>query len=316
MTTGPLLEKASRLLLGGASKEQVIASCARDGYPEPDTAGAVEAVLAHPLYRMATVLAVRLRARDWLLRAQSTLAQLGEGAAPVGLQSREDFFARYYTRNRPAVFRALAAHWPATSRWTADYLAAICGDTSVEFMRNRNRSSIQHQYFHDSLRQSMSFGEYLSLVHSGQVTNDYYMVSRNRFFANPRTHPLLQDLQLPDFVQIDDPGEDVRMWLGPAGTVTPLHFDDVNSLLVQVVGRKRIRLYGPHHSSEMRQAEMFYADTTRAMIEVPGAGHVFDLQPGDAVFIPVGWWHSVVSFDVSVMLSFTNFGLPNSFGTP
>jgi ribosomal protein L16 Arg81 hydroxylase len=34
---------------------------------------------------------------------------------------------------------------------------------------------------------------------------------------------------------------------------------------------------------------------------------VFDLNPGEALFIPVGWWHHVRALDVSISVSFTNF---------
>jgi quercetin dioxygenase-like cupin family protein len=38
------------------------------------------------------------------------------------------------------------------------------------------------------------------------------------------------------------------------------------------------------------------------------------LQPGDAVFIPVNWWHHLRALQVSVSITFVNFRLDNTFG--
>ena len=43
------------------------------------------------------------------------------------------------------------------------------------------------------------------------------------------------------------------VWVGPAGTVSPLHTDSSENLFVQVVGWKRLQLYGP------KQAKAMYA---------------------------------------------------------
>ena len=37
------------------------------------------------------------------------------------------------------------------------------------------------------------------------------------------------------------------------------------------------------------------------------------LNPNEVIFIPVGWWHTVKSLDISISLSFTNFVFPNQY---
>jgi ribosomal protein L16 Arg81 hydroxylase len=37
------------------------------------------------------------------------------------------------------------------------------------------------------------------------------------------------------------------------------------------------------------------------------------LDPGQVLFLPVGWWHHVRSMDISISLSFTNFRAANDY---
>jgi ribosomal protein L16 Arg81 hydroxylase len=37
------------------------------------------------------------------------------------------------------------------------------------------------------------------------------------------------------------------------------------------------------------------------------------VRPGDALYIPAGWWHRVSSLDVSISFSLLNFRRPNDY---
>jgi hypothetical protein len=102
-----------------------------------------------------------------------------------------------------------------------------------------------------------------------------------------------------------------RFWLGPAGTLTPLHCDYDDNVFAQVWGSKRIMLAPPHHD------EFLYPKAANPIL----AGSPFDpeapdyerfplarhatvieciVHPGDMLYVPAGWYHQVRALTFSL----------------
>ena len=311
-------------LISGSGGEKAVATCVADGYPESTVREAARSILSSPLFRWALVQTTRLKGRDWMFGVYAKLAEVADGhsvAETHEAMSRNDFIQTYYARNRAVVLRGLADRWPATRLWSdPEYLKNTCGDMEVEIMVGRERARVSDQNTAERLKRRVSFTEYVNLVYGVHTSNDCYIVSRNHFFASPSAQRLLNDIHVPPYVQLVSQGDDVRLWFGPAGTFTALHQDNMNNLFVQVVGRKVIRLYPPYFASAMRQSILWYAgsdpasrvDSDRKTDGTP-MDIVVQLGAGDALFIPVGWWHAVKAMDPSMTLAFINFGVPNNY---
>ncbi|KAI1142253.1 Clavaminate synthase-like protein [Hypoxylon sp. FL0543] len=146
-------------------------------------------------------------------------------------------------------------------------------------------------------------------------------------YTAPPPHPTDSSMNQPE---LDEPL--LNAWFGPPGTITPLHTDPYHNILTQVVGRKYLRLYSPLVTERMRArgkengVEMGNTslmdvgviegwDTMpddeegrpteqdlAAFRDVPFLDCI--LEPGDALYIPIGWWHYVRGLSVSFSVSF------------
>jgi LPS sulfotransferase NodH len=265
----------------------------------------------------------RLKKAAALLNAQGQLRRLDSRANVVERRdplSPDEFRDEYYASNRPVIMRDMVSDWKAVTAWTPDYLKQIAGQSIIEVMTGR-AADPRYEINNHRHRTKTRFAAYIDTVHSGKVTNDYYMTANNVFFQRPGTQGLLNDLTpLPQYLTPNVDGQYCFLWFGPAGTVTPLHHDTSNILMAQVVGRKRFRLVAPEHWQYLyNNVGVFSGVDCEApdFARHPNFRHadVADiiLEPGDALFMPVGWWHHARALDVSMTVTFTNFIYPNRF---
>lgn len=227
----------------------------------------------------------------------------------------ETFYERYYFGHRPVVLTGMLKDWEASRSWSPSYLAQHYGDVPVEVTVGRD-SDPNYEHNFSKHRREMTLRDYVELVQSGGTTNDYYIVGKNLALGRGRLQELLDDLGSldgildPDF----DPGWQIKFWFGPAGTVTPLHHDRTNILFAQIFGRKRFKLipsYETHrvynHKGAFSEVDMSAPDYERfPKLKEANVVEVV-LEPGDVLFLPVGWWHWVRALDISISVTFQNF---------
>lgn len=142
------------------------------------------------------------------------------------------------------------------------------------------------------------------------------MVANNRNMERGALAALLEDAS-PDPSYVD-PARFVgstSLWIGPAGTHTPLHHDNSNILFCQLRGAKRMRLLSPLEDAPLQRARRpYYQDTPLEALEQRGARALtVEVRAGETLFLPVGWWHEVEALEPSVTLSFLNLRRPNRF---
>lgn len=230
----------------------------------------------------------------------------------------EEFFIRYWATNTPVILTDLVRVWPAFERWCPAYFRDRFGDVEIEYEGGR-ADDPEYDINYRAHRRVARFSEYLDriAVASG---NDLYLIANNQNLARSGLRPLFDDLRLPPgYFDEDHLASGSALWLGPAGTVTSLHHDTSNILLCQVVGRKHLRLGAPDDPVLLASARGVYSridPETSGPVQTPGGIADFynvELAAGEALFLPVGWWHHVRALEFSISVALNAFARANIY---
>ncbi|MGD9765777.1 MAG: cupin-like domain-containing protein [Candidatus Binatia bacterium] len=209
--------------------------------------------------------------------------------------SRAEFQDRYLRPRRAVVLTDLAADWPATGKWTPQYLADTFGDHRVR-VYDASFCSPGRNYM--SSIATMPFREFLDTILTTE--RDLRMFLHNIAAKMPA---LLQDIRFPTLADRFS-SRFVFTFFGCRGAVTPIHYDiDLGHVFhTALYGRRRIYLFPKEQSAHLYRHPFTvrsYVDAERPdFARFPALarahGQVVTVQPGETLFMPSGYWHQVV----------------------
>jgi hypothetical protein len=124
----------------------------------------------------------------------------------------------------------------------------------------------------------------------------------------------------------EPPYRRVYLWLGRE-TRTPLHYDRIENVFVQVMGTKRFVLEPPDSaagryvqdapSAHLSLVDPYAPDPERFPEYDPSRARTVLLGAGDALYLPPGWFHDVTAEDVSISVNcWYGETLPKRTGEP
>lgn len=280
-------------------------------------------------------------------------------------QSYLDKSAKVRAGPEPLIFSHITEGWPArtTNPWdTPAYLLSQTFNGRRLVPVEIGRSYVDEGWgqkivpFRDFLRDYIDLSTFDASprIEPLKPRTVAYLAQHQLFTQLPQ---LRNDILIPDYCYTappshpTDPSQDqpelespmLNAWFGPPGTITPLHTDPYHNLLVQIVGRKYVRLYSPLQTERMRargkEAGVEMGNTSAVDVGViegwdvdPEDGNSVEaeetaegredslagwqgmfrelpfvdciLEPGDTLYIPLGWWHYVRGLSVSFSVSF------------
>ncbi|CAD5201945.1 cupin-like domain-containing protein [Pseudomonas sp. FEN] len=228
--------------------------------------------------------------------------------------TREQFTRRYVNRNRPCLVKNAVRHWPAFEKWQRlDYFKAHSRNNPV-VVRAKIVSEVigwsnpevkaALTAYANTVYREMPFHEFLDSLSEG---SDPLVADSCRFSEGSAIEQMKDDVGgLPFMPQLSKSRHypTHRSFLY-RNSYTDWHFHVVDeTFMAQVVGAKEVLLLPPDETSwralrpVIEEAGYLYDIDTRRF---PGARGLQALrtvvEPGDALYIPVYWWHAVQSMD-------------------
>lgn len=199
--------------------------------------------------------------------------------------------------------------WPGRGNWSIPRLRERLGDRLVSGMPT-NGGQLNHDAKAGVIFETIRLGEYLGRLERGDWPQFYLAAPAEKWLPE-----LAEDLRAPQ-PWAEASWRVSRFWLSGPQTSAPLHRDVAENIFCQLVGRKRFLIY-PRAATPWLYSNAFHSalpNYSRFDPEKPDysrfplAREVRPLEvivgPGEAVYMPPGWWHQVRSLEISFSLSF------------
>ena len=213
----------------------------------------------------------------------------------VSLIDQKNFYDSYFTPLRPLVIKDLAKTWPASRKWTPEFFRDQHGGKQVKVYDDSFVAAGKH--YMNKLK-TISLKEYIDTI----------MISSQNlrmFLYNIKSEipELVDDINFPTLVN-GLSRNFVFMFFGCKGSVTQLHFDiDMSHVLhTAIFGKKTVYLFPYEQEKNLHR----YPFTCRSYVDIehpnfeqyPGLknaqGYKVELEPGETLYIPSGYWHHFV----------------------
>lgn len=224
-----------------------------------------------------------------------------------------EFHQNYFSTKTPCIFLNACRNWPCMTdrKWNIPYLMRSISFRLIPIEIGSKYTDLEWQ---QKILTTKVFVENFFLDHSKGIG---YMAQYNLF---DQITDLYCDIDVPEFCALGESNYEINCWFGPAGTVSPLHFDDRDNFFVQIIGKKYIRLYSdqtpveqiyPNPSDSLlwntSQVDIENLDSTKfSNFNQIDKKYVYEflLNEGDWLFIPKRCWHFIKAVTDSFSINY------------
>lgn len=208
--------------------------------------------------------------------------------------SKREFIQNYFKPQKPVVIERFIEDWPAYSKWNLEYMKEVAGDKEVPLYDDR---PVKHDEGFNEPHARMKMSDYVDLLKSGPTR--YRIFLWNVLKEVPE---LQKDFTYPDFGLKLMKGLPM-LFFGGEDSYTFMHYDIdlANIFHFHFEGKKQCILFSqeetkflykvPHSLITREDIDFDNPDLDKWPALQHAKGHIADLEHGNVLYIPEGYWH-------------------------
>lgn len=232
--------------------------------------------------------------------------------------SKKEFIRKYFKPQKPVVIERFIEDWPAYSKWDLDYMKEIAGEKIVSLYDDR---PVKHDEGFNEPHAKMKMRDYIDLLKSEPTK--YRIFLWNVLKEVPQ---LQKDFTYPNFGISLIKGLPM-LFFGGSDSHTFMHYDIdlANIFHFHFEGKKQCILFPqsetkflykiPHSLITREDIDFAKPDLEKWPALKNAKGHITQLEHGNVLYIPEGYWHHMKYITPGFSLSLRAIARkPKNFG--
>ncbi len=235
------------------------------------------------------------------------------GIARRASLSFEEFRDEYMRPGIPVILTDATRQWRALGKWSPAWMKANFGDRTVQIDGKDYRMDAFLDWVERSTPEDPApyLRNYVIREHFPELVDD--MRPLPPYFG---ANWLARKYLLPNVHRHLNRAAELELYVGGSGQSFPvLHYDGLGShaFLMQVHGVKRYIVYPPEQTSFLyptpgrrnisQVRDLHHPDLQAFPLFAQAEPTIFELHPGETLFVPSGWWHTAEILSPSITVS-------------
>jgi hypothetical protein len=215
----------------------------------------------------------------------------------------------------PLLFKGAAKDWECTQKWSKEFFQKYYANQEVILVGSKGLTNKEHQ----NKFKKETLGEFIESA--TQDVKNYLRFSRI-IDTDPTLRSHINVSWLEKFKSKLSKGGNLYMFMGEGGSKTDMHAAMIQSLFIQVQGRKKWTIYPANErifvDTYADRRPYYYTDANPNDENDPkypllkyAKKYVITLDPGDVLWFPTFYWHYVenenTSTNIGITYKFTDF---------